>query len=406
VFENALREVLSLRPTRFEKDLTGMSRTLEQYRSSDISDPHAKNNRQTAIPFSSLLWITLLAGIGLTGAQPAHAQQEERPARPMGEPLRVARVDPVLEKILLDWSGATSGIQKLNGKHKRFVYDRVFEVEKRSSGQFYYEGPDKGRIDIAEERIPAGAVSRRTNKLGKPFKLQSDQPTRWICNGQTVRQINDSEKTVEIFDIPPERRGANIMDGPLPFLFGMPPDKAKARFAFKVDQNENDAVWLTIRPRWQLDAANWSEARVILDKSNMYLPKAVQLMDTSGNSETVYAFYDMKVNHNVTLVDRLFGDSNPFEPRIARDYKVSVARKDLGVPAVVGQHYKEAQQILTTAGYAVKFVKGPAATDPRATFRVMSQTPQPRMPLDRGKTVTLVLYDRPAQTSDSSGQDK
>ncbi|HUG18784.1 MAG TPA: hypothetical protein VMM56_07380, partial [Planctomycetaceae bacterium] len=78
-------------------------------------------------------------------------------------------VDPQLEKILKDWENKTKGITKLSGTHRRFVYDFVFEVEKRADGKFYYESPDKGRIDIEVVEIGEQEQSQKLGRSGKPF---------------------------------------------------------------------------------------------------------------------------------------------------------------------------------------------------------------------------------------------
>ena len=110
-------------------------------------------------------------------------------------------------------------------------------------------------------------------------------------------------------------RGQNIINGPLPFLFGMPPEKAKLRYQFTLLKENKQKVMLAVKPRWQQDAANWREAKVILDKNNRYLPEAVQLIDPTGNLETVYTFGRLIVDKTQII----FRD--PFNPHLFR-YKL------------------------------------------------------------------------------------
>lgn len=340
------------------------------------------------------------AGLCVCGPVAAPAQSQRQAAddtrreRPQNNAtLQVKKLSPELEAVLRNWEKATGRVQTLQGKHHRFIYDEVFEVEKRADGIFYYRAPDKGRIDISAVKITADKKSGKTGKGGKPFKLQSDRPERWVCDGKQILQVNDTQKTVEQFPIPPQAQGQNIMEGPLPFLFGMPADKAKRRYFLKLLKITETQVLLEVKPRWRQDAANWREAKVILQKRN-YLPSAVQLTDPAGNLVTVYTFSDLKVNQKPLLP----WQGDPFNPRLI-GYKW--IKSDSRVPSVVGEDYEKAQEVLEAAGYSVKFRRGKPARTRESVFAVYQQEPNPATPLAKGKTVYLTCYDRMVQqTSD------
>ena len=355
----------------------------------------------------SLSVVNAQQGTGTGGAaspRPSGRIGRDRTVRPV---LQVSKVSPRMEEILLAWSNASKGINKLEGKHHRYVYDKVFEVEKRAVGLFYYESPDKGRIDISPRKIPKQAVSRRLNKIRKPYTLQPDKPIRWISNGKQIMQIDDSQKVVNVYPIPPESRGQNIMNGPLPFLFGMPPEQAKRRYELKLLKETETTVWLHVKPRLRIDAANWKEARVILNKSNRYLPTAVQLIDPSGNRETVYTFSNLKVNKRRGFFPQL---GNPFKPKLFR-YRVvlkeakpavrpaggQIARPQPTpgptVPSVIGLKYTAARDVLKRSGYEVKFQRGERTTNKNLVYRVQQQKPRAKTTLPKGQAVLLVLYD-------------
>lgn len=318
------------------------------------------------------------------------APGKARLQRPKPNGLRVQKLPKELEQILKNWEVASGKIKTLQGKHRRYIYDAVFEVEKRASGVFYYEAPDKGRIDISKVKIQPGAVSKRKGKNGRPFKLESDDPVRWVCDGKQILQIDDVAKTVQDFPIPLKDRGKNMMQGPLPFLFGMPAKQAKLRYSLKLLKNTPTEVWLDVKPRWKKDAANWQQAKVILQKAT-YLPSAVQLIDPAGNSETVYTFSDLKRNvklrETVGLL-RLIG-RNPFQPNLKGFKKAQTAAV---VPSVINAPWKKAQAVLERAGYVVKFRKGRPTANKRLAYTVYSQQPSPTTPLKRGEKVVLTVY--------------
>jgi TIGR03009 family protein len=335
----------------------------------------------------------------LAQAQPGNA--EVKPPRPPNPVLQVQNLPPELDAILLAWSQESAKVQKLQGEHHRFVYDTVFNTEKRAEGVFYYEAPGKGRIDLRPKPIRKDEVSKRTDKMGTPFKLEADRAERWICNGEDIWQVNDETKQVDAFPIPQANQGQNIMDGPMPFLFGMPPAKAKMRYWLKLlQENEQQAV-IEVLPKLQLDAANWKKATVILDKA-MYLPRAVQLINPAGTTETVYTFGQFQVNKdNGGWIQMVFGgDVDPFRPKLP-GYAIKVHKPPQPegqqpantLPSVAGLTWKEAKELLEQLDCQVQFVKGQKATQGQLNYRVYQQDPAPKTPLAKGLQVKLTIYD-------------
>ena len=359
----------------------------------------------------ALLVCGLVAGIA-TAQQPAAQPRNAVP--PVSDELR---------QLLLDWSRASSQIKKLHGKHERHAYDRTFGVEKRSKGEFWHEAPDKGRIDVFPVKITPAMIAKRNapkarveRKNGKPFQLQSDDRERWICDGIRVYDIDDDQKSARIAYLPPQVRGQNIMNSPLPFLFGLPPDEALQRFNIRIvsdSRPQKPQCHLKALPRRREDAQNWSEAEIILNTST-FLPVAVKLVDPAQTKDTVYTFSDMKVNDD-GIITRLLG-GNPWDPKLGRDYKVHVipaaqeqaqqnAKRAVKpsattrpvVPNVVGQDHAVATNMLVAAGVPEANIKrlssGPAPQD-RLIYVVAAQQPPANSPLSKTDPVVLKIYDK------------
>ena len=158
--------------------------------------------------------------------------------------------------------------------------------------------------------------------MGKLVHLKvqaSNKKERWICDGNEIKAIDDDNKTYEAIKIPPSQRGDNIMDGPLPFLFGMAPERAKARYEFKLIAENEKAYAIEVTPKWKQDAIDWIKAKLILDRE-MCLPLEVHLYNPAGTTETVYLFSSLQVNKI-----RFFFWTNPFQPSLTFEgYKRSV----------------------------------------------------------------------------------
>lgn len=253
---------------------------------------------------------------------PAQAGQAPRLPRPAAQSMPVA-IDPELKLILQNWERAGDFTKKLEGKHYRYIFDDVFSVQKISQGQFYYEAPDKGRIDL---EVPKGIKEgEQIVRNGKKYTIKKDNGECWVCDGTQVLVIDKARKEFQRLPIPKESRGTNIVDGPFPFLFGISMEKIQIRYNVTLYRKEQGGqhdlqagrIHLKVKPLWQQDAANWQEAEVMLNAN--YLPTAIRLIHPGGNSETVYVFLDVVRNPKKSIISSLWGE-NPFAPSL-RSYK-------------------------------------------------------------------------------------
>ena len=341
----------------------------------------------------------LLAGTAVGQTAPRTADAAKRPAPAAA---RAGAFSPAVEAVLVTWYRATKDIQRLEGGHTEIQYAKAFAVETRRHGQFFYEAPDRGRIDLE----PVDVEGLKAGRNG--YQLQAGSPERWICDGKGILRIDDQAKEVTPMPIPADQQGANIMDGPLPFLLGMPPEKVRRRFRVTLHRHGSKpgadvsgwlrdpktTVMLDIRPRLAQDAQNWERAEVQLTKPT-FLPAAVQLTSQGGGQSTVYKFEKLKVNSG-RLMTFIKGD--PFKPDL-RGYKTAqfaaepgTAPAAAGVPSVVGYHYEKAQRLLATRGYKAKFMHGPIAPNGQLTYRALKQKPEPGEPLPAGGEVAVWLY--------------
>lgn len=391
--------------------------------------------RLLLIPLLCGLWLCSLADRAESQTRPAAAKPADtakpaanvaKEAPPKGAPPVVA--DPKLDRVLLEWFNSSKAIQKLEGEHHRFVYDYQWNVVKKADGQFYYEAPGKGRIDLIPSKVKPAEKAEKVHPVdGKKVVVvvEPDIAQRWVCDGAKVLEIDDAAKAVTEYPIPKEAQGANIMDGPLPFLFGLPPEKAKQRFNMRLVSETDKRYILQAVPKLQQDAANYKWAVVILERQTM-LPEAVQMLDPAEMVETVYTFPRVEKNPRRRLfgfAEGLFGgDPDPFKPNL-KNYKLieqgqgqakiaaaagqqqkkpisnpavpGPANGEPVVPSVIGLHHEKARQILEARGYVAKFYEGNAATVDQEKFHAYHQNPAPKTPLAQGQVVKVQLYVEP-----------
>jgi TIGR03009 family protein len=425
--------------------------------------------------FSSrrLIGLLILTVLG-TFVSPLNAQVDNAPGSDLPRRSRIDRaglsvpdmrvdattgdpVDPKVDAILDEWYNRTKRIKKIEGKHRRATLDFVFGTETRSEGHFYVETPDKGRIDIQKYNGTSPKVGSKVPRRapnGKDVKLEvrsTEEIQRWICNGKEIKVIDDTRRTYDVVKIPPEQQGVNIMDGPLPFLFGMPPEKAKARYRFRLIQKEDPRqkkedqrqderyFWIRVTPKLKQDAIEWRVADLVMSRET-YLPERVSLFDPSGKKETIYLFTDIQVNKSSLLPPIFSGD--PFNPTLFRyvqtvhnpgnarggdllnkqsarpitvyDESKKTAEQvknetvDDGnaspalptMPFMVGAPYDEVRRFKAQEerlGRKVEFRRGTPATTEDQIYRVESQNPRPKTPLQPGQRIILTLHTRGVQ---------
>ena len=307
-------------------------------------------------------------------------QPGQRPAanRPANQPAAVpkALADPFqlkpgevkrLEEVLGFWQGRSSKVKTYECNFVRWEYDTTFGPadpqlpRTQGAGKIRYAAPDKGEFKV--EKL--GSFDANAPK--QPIKLKpSDHEEHWICDGQSVFNLNGATKTLSEERLPPEMRGKGIAAGPLPFMFGAKKDELMTRYWMKEvlpPKERTGEYWIEARPKFRDDAANFQRILVILDQKN-FLPTAMQVYpptyDGKSNlSRTVYSFSERKVNHPLQMGQKFLGRF--ISPGVPRGWKKVVT--NLGAPP---------------AGQRPMNAKAPAARQAQQTGRPAATKPTSR----------------------------
>lgn len=300
---------------------------------------HALRHLLGGFTAGGLLLPSMLFGQSAPSAPPAGTARTRPAATGAAASFQAS---PAVVQMLEEWERYTRNINKLEGEFERIVYDSTFIVERRAYGKFWYEAPDKGRIDFKPMNLSNLPVDQKSGKPYNPhraapsgtgyYTVLPDASKRWICRGDLLIDIDDDQKTYETTEIPPQMRGVNITASPLPFLFGVTADEMQRRYFLSLGsmhdplgqrpvgegRRANPQIHVVAAPRLESIAREWSRAEILLDpgtkfrddsKQPIYLPTAIRLIDPPGTQETVYVFKldDTKLNSS-----SFFG-SDPFK---------------------------------------------------------------------------------------------
>lgn len=345
----------------------------------------------------------------------------QQPVTRASEPVSAA-----VHQLLTDWSQSSDRIERLHGTHRRHVYDLAFQTERISTGEFGYAKPDKGRITMTPVKITKELIASRNDpkirvqrkKDGTPFDLRPANAERWLCDGEKVYDIDEETREARVAQLPPEQRGKNIMNTPLPFLFGMPPEMAVKRFRIQIVKDYRpkfQTVALQVEPRTMADKQSWIMAQIMLD-TRTYLPTAVRLTDPAKTKMTLYTFTKMNKGANLSELWR-----NPWDVNLSK-YKVQIVNPQekqaiagAQQPAAPGRAssgttaprvfpnlkhvaHDKAEQALIAVGIPKANIKkkqaGPAPQK-ELIYRVSAQYPAAGKPLDPRAEVVLMIYTAP-----------
>ncbi len=241
------------------------------------------------------------------------AQVNGRPA-PMDAS---ATVSPELEKILQTWEQKSGQVNRMKGEFTRIEYDQIFTTAKCAVGKYWFENPDKGRMDFMPDPNANATPARQVTRGDKTYSVQAAEAHSWICDGEQILAIDLVKKEYNRIRIPEHYRGTKISDGPLPFLFGMQAAKIKERYILELGSlhNPQKIIHIVAYPKMPAEQREYRVAEVLLDPVE-YLPKAIQLQDPTGNKQTVYVFTK---HDQVTLP--FLPPPGPFRPHMI-GYKV------------------------------------------------------------------------------------
>ena len=253
--------------------------------------------------FASLLLLSLLF-------QPAAAQAPRQPL-PVASPAGVAPAQPTnpfiipaaeqawLDQVLNKWEVDSATVQNFYTDFERDIHNQFGPggelPYKKEQGKLGYTRPDKGSIQIVESLVwtakpqPAPAPGAPPVRVqGDWVKQQGEVPgDHWVCDGKQVYEYRPIDKELVVKPIPVEMQGKNIIDGPLPFLFGAEAEKLKQRYWIRPAKElcSEKFIGLHAKPKFQKDAANSSDIWIVLrnEPKKPLMPAGLRIRHPNGS---------------------------------------------------------------------------------------------------------------------------
>lgn len=221
-----------------------------------------------------------------------------------------------VDQVLDAWQRESGKIVSFKCSFQRWEYSVAFGPgpnipQNKNLGDLSYHRPDKGSFQITEvntfQQKPVSDGQQPAPQAGDWVKRPEAIGEHWVCDGKSVFEYRHNQKQLVERPIPPQLQGKSIADGPLPFLFGAEAAKLKQRYWLRVEAQGNPAqIWLVAKPRFQEQAADFSQVQVILNRERL-LPEAMEVLMPNGDRH-VYMFdiANAKVNGTLDRIQALF----------------------------------------------------------------------------------------------------
>ena len=264
----------------------------------------------------------------LQTAPPTVTPQPQQIQAPSFIPLATDHVVYV-DKVLSYWQQRTEKVHLYRTKFQRWQFDTVFgpanTFKTFSTGKIQYAEPDKGLFKVEEVlsyHAPVGAATKPSYKA-----IPGVHGEYWVCDGKSIFEYDYNNQKLIQQVLPAELQGKNIINGPLPFLFGANAADIKRRFWVRTitSPTAKKEIWLEAYPKSAQDASNYQRIHIIINTDD-FLPKGLVIFDRSyvkgkNHSRTVFSFQDRAVNF-ASAFDKL----NPFfrnfyEPSLPAGWK-------------------------------------------------------------------------------------
>jgi TIGR03009 family protein len=235
------------------------------------------------------------------------APAPEGPAAPALDPTRNA-----LDAYLLKWEEAMKKVDTLAVACSRTEVDKVYQTRKVYSGTIHFKKPTFFFWHMAVKDKPA-------------------EFERFVCTGTNIYRYVPSNKVVEVFPAPKTTaEGRLAEDNSLAFLFGMKATEAKARYDLKLHNVDANYIYVDVTPKNQVDKADFTKARVILNKDS-YLPRQIWF-EHPNSGEVLWDIPTMQ--SGVKLDQRIFA-----VPEVPKGWQLTRAEAG-GQPRVIRQQQK------------------------------------------------------------------
>lgn len=262
------------------------------------------------------------AGDQRKAGQVPEAVQPGQPFPPL-----TAEAQKRLDQLLAKWETESQGTKLLSCDFTRWHYDLGAAPAgvhaTWAQGVVKYAAPDKGMFRVDTLKFYKGM------KEGKP-QYEHDPKQfgeYWVCNGAELLEFDRSKKECTIQVLPPQMRGQQILESPLPFVFNLDAEKIQDRYWVREVQppaNKAGVYLIEAWPKRQEDRSQYRFVQIVIN-AQTFLPDALIMYAPNFDPQTApvwdhYEFSEMSRNGLVANLQQFMDGF--IKARPPKDWKV------------------------------------------------------------------------------------
>ena len=221
-----------------------------------------------------------------------------------GQP-KVAPKSIEINDLLKLWEGQSSKLKSLDVWIYRIDMTPDWGEELHYEGRAIFKSPQLAYLDFKKIKTTRDAKGNLV-PLADPKDPKKRSATPYetiICGANDVWQYLYTVKQIFVYPLAKEQRQRALDEGPLPFLFNMKAQEAKARYNMKVISQTAKYYSILVEPKLKEDMEAFKKAQIVLDTKYL-LPARIVLISPDNKSSK-----DFRVEHivpNAAVKDGLF----------------------------------------------------------------------------------------------------
>jgi TIGR03009 family protein len=291
----------------------------------------------------SLLTVCLTPTAGLSQApaarQPGQVPERVEAGRPFPPLAQAAQAR--LDQLLAKWEAESNDTKLLSCDFTRWHYDNAAAPAgihaTWSQGSIKYASPDKGMFRVDTHRVFKGLTADNKPIFDADEKNLGEY---WVCNGTELLEFDRVKKQCVVQVIPPEMRGKEIFESPLPFVFNLDAKEIQERYWVREVQpppGKTGVYVIEAHPKRQEDRSQYLFVTIVIG-AKTFMPEELIMYAPNFNLQTapVWDHYSFTSVSRNGLISNIESFTNSFiKARPPADWEI--IRQPLGGAAAPQQ---------------------------------------------------------------------
>jgi len=214
-------------------------------------------------------------------------------------------------QLLKDWEGQSSKLKTLEVSIYRIDLAPAWGDEDHYEGHAVFKSPQLAYLGFSKVKLVPNDKKKMVPQVDRNNKRVTTAFETIKCTRDEVWQYRFDLHQIFVFPLDKNARKRALEEGPLPFLFNMKADEAKARYDMVLVEEDAKKILLKITPKLKEDLESFYMAWVLLD-AKFLLPTRILLL--APDKKSTKDFYLSNIRANQPANEAYFRVGDPGKP--------------------------------------------------------------------------------------------